>query len=75
VEWNAPYRSHTPIVEQHTKKDQGRVLELRDLCDGTAHLQFRDQLPSEVVEQIRTLLNRGREGTLASIGVLTHPRT
>jgi hypothetical protein len=61
-----PSRSHTPNVQQRTHMmdpgtmDSGRVLELRDLGDGTAHLQFRDQLPLELVEQIRALLNSCR---------------
>ena len=46
--------------EQRTKAFLGRVLELRDVGDGTAHLLFRDQLPLELIKQIRAIVKSGR---------------
>ncbi|HLM22393.1 MAG TPA: hypothetical protein VK390_12845 [Propionibacteriaceae bacterium] len=40
------------ICDLANEENPGRVLELRGLGDGTAHLRFRDQLPEELVQQI-----------------------
>jgi hypothetical protein len=52
----------SPLYEEQNEdnEDQERVLELCDLGDGTAHLRFRGQLPSHLVDKIRTLLKSGR---------------
>ena len=61
-DWKESQRPDTsPVLENGG--EQERLLELRDLGDGTAQLRFRDQLPLELVDKIRAVLKSGRAST------------